>query len=219
MGKPAVLDYRLTRWQRAWLSTEPARQLLLQSSAHSLSLLGVRAHLVALQSVWQHLQALLLLAAWCACVQAVLGLQVFGGLLRRRCALCADDACTAPQPGSQLWSQLPCGRGRACPAPFTCLAVDVEPLATWASYDSMSWASLSVFRLWTRGVRAWALHTRQARPSHALCLCLTNRDGLSSSTPPPPLWATHAPCPSACRECWYRRWCSSRCWWRCWPTQ
>jgi hypothetical protein len=156
MKLTGVVAYKQSQLQLLLLATQPARVQAILLWRALLQLLGVHMLTAALNIALPTLQALFLLGAWCAFVHAVVGLQVFSGRLQRRCSLCADELCSVAQPGSELWADLPCGSGRACPAPFVCLppATQLAAQPLWSSYDTMSWASLSVFRLWMRGVRA-----------------------------------------------------------------
>ncbi|KAJ3592264.1 hypothetical protein NHX12_007392 [Muraenolepis orangiensis] len=120
-----------------------------------------------LQSV-KKLSDVMILTVFCLSVFALIGLQLFMGNLKQKCLLWpknfTDDNQTliwktySEEPKNYYYLPgktvpLLCGNGSAvgqCPEGFTCMRVGLNPDYGYTSFDSFSWAFLSLFRLMTQ---------------------------------------------------------------------
>ncbi|KAJ3591979.1 hypothetical protein NHX12_007109 [Muraenolepis orangiensis] len=114
------------------------------------------------------LSDVMILTVFCLSVFALIGLQLFMGHLKQKCLLWpknfTDDNQTlnwttySHEPKNYYYlpgksEPLLCGNGSAvgqCPVGFTCMRVGPNPDYGYTSFDSFSWAFLSLFRLMTQ---------------------------------------------------------------------
>ncbi|KAJ3591762.1 hypothetical protein NHX12_006894 [Muraenolepis orangiensis] len=118
-----------------------------------------------LQSV-KKLSDVMILTVFCLSVFALIGLQLFKGTLKQKCLLwpknftneTMDWTTYSDEPKNYYYLPgktvpLLCGNSSAagqCPEGFTCMRVGPNPDYGYTSFDSFSWAFLSLFRLMTQ---------------------------------------------------------------------
>ena len=148
----------------------------------------------------QALRDVVLLVGFGLALSAILGIQLFQGLLKHRCfepgadaPLDADAGVCAVEPP-----------GRACPAGLECRAWDANPLAGTVGFDNFAEAAMTTFQCVT--LEGWSevmymLQAAAGRPEGAaFCVCLVIRATIPPRSPCPLRWHHHqCPDPSCCR--------------------
>uniref|UniRef100_A0A7N6A6I8 Sodium channel protein n=1 Tax=Anabas testudineus TaxID=64144 RepID=A0A7N6A6I8_ANATE len=125
---------------------------------------GLKTIVGALIQSVKKLSDVMILTVFCLSVFALIGLQLFMGNLRQKCVrlptnssnITSDDPflnSTLTDINTTFVDALLCGNGSGaglCPEGFTCIKAGRNPDYGYTSFDTFSWAFLSLFRLMTQ---------------------------------------------------------------------
>uniref|UniRef100_A0A8C8A1U2 Sodium channel protein n=1 Tax=Oryzias sinensis TaxID=183150 RepID=A0A8C8A1U2_9TELE len=116
---------------------------------------GLKTIVGALIQSVKKLSDVMILTVFCLSVFALIGLQLFMGNLRQKCVRRPTNATNSSNyyylPGRR--DALLCGNGSGaglCPEGFDCIKAGRNPDYGYTSFDTFSWAFLSLFRLMTQ---------------------------------------------------------------------
>uniref|UniRef100_A0A8C2UCL8 Sodium channel protein n=1 Tax=Coturnix japonica TaxID=93934 RepID=A0A8C2UCL8_COTJA len=111
---------------------------------------GLKTIVGALIQSVKKLSDVMILTVFCLSVFALIGLQLFMGNLRNKCLQWPPDNSTFE---TNITSQLNSSigeNGTQCPEGYTCVKAGRNPNYGYTSFDTFSWAFLSLFRLMTQ---------------------------------------------------------------------
>uniref|UniRef100_A0AAQ4P2Z7 Sodium channel protein n=1 Tax=Gasterosteus aculeatus aculeatus TaxID=481459 RepID=A0AAQ4P2Z7_GASAC len=110
---------------------------------------GLKTIVGALIQSVKKLSDVMILTVFCLSVFALIGLQLFMGNLRQKACACRSPPTNSLSSDASKPSYRMCP-DRLCPEGFTCIKAGRNPDYDYTSFDTFSWAFLSLFRLMTQ---------------------------------------------------------------------
>uniref|UniRef100_A0A8C0YSN9 Sodium channel protein n=1 Tax=Cyprinus carpio carpio TaxID=630221 RepID=A0A8C0YSN9_CYPCA len=115
---------------------------------------GLKTIVSALIQSVKKLADVMILSVFCLSVFALIGLQLFMGILRQKCVRSPAHCINSTYPGNgRSKDALICGYSSdagKCPDGFDCLKTGRNPNYGYTSFDTFGWAFLALFRLMTQ---------------------------------------------------------------------